>query len=183
MTKQGITKYLVASCLTVSALGAVALAQAPAAPKPGPEQKTLAYFVGNLTTESELKPGPLGPGGKMTSSDSCQWFEGGFQVVCRGKGSGAMGSMTSLGVMAYSAADKAYTFYGIDSMGMSELSTGNKSGSTWTFGSTSYFGGQSFKSRFTIVETSPTSYTFKWESSADGTKWATLMEGKSTKAK
>ena len=53
----------------------------------------------------------------MTSSDSCQWFEGSFQVVCRGKGSGPMGPMTSLGVMAYSAADKGYTYYGIDNMG------------------------------------------------------------------
>ena len=91
--------------------------------------------------------------------------------------------MTSLGVMAFSAADKKYTFYGIDSMGMSELSTGEKKGSTWVFGSNSNVGGQSFKSRYTIVETSPASYTFKWESSPDGTKWSTLMEGKATKGK
>jgi len=185
MTKQGITRHLAASCLTIAAFGVVALAQAqaPATPKPGPEQKALGYFVGNWTGEGEMKPGPLGPGGKMTSTDSCQWFEGGFQVVCRGIGTGPMGSMTSLGVMSYSAADKGYTYYGIDNMGSSELSTGTKSGSTWTFGATSHFGGQTFKSRYTVVEVSPTSYTFKWESSADGTKWATLMEGKSTKAK
>ena len=183
MKKHGITKYLAASGLTIAALAVGAHAQAPAAPKPGPEHKALAYFVGNWTGEGELKPGPLGPGGKMTSSDSCQWFEGGFQVVCRGKGSGPMGAMTSLGVMAYSAGDKGYTYYGIDNMGTSELSTGKKSGSTWTFGSTSHIGEQSFKSRYTVVEVSPTSYTFKWETSADGTKWATLMEGKSTKAK
>ncbi len=32
-----------------------------------------------------------------------------------------------------------------------------------------------------IVETSPTSYTFKWETSEDGKTYATIMEGKSTK--
>ena len=177
-----VTRH-VAAGIMLAALGAMPLAQTPPAPKPGAEQKPLAYFVGNWTSSGELKPGPLGPGGKITSTDSCQWFEGGFQVVCRGKGTGPMGSMTSLGVMAYSAAEKGYTFYGIDSMGTSELSAGSKSGSTWTFSSTSHFGGQSFKSRYTIVETSPTSYTFKWESSADGTKWATLIEGTATKAK
>ena len=183
MKEHSIRSFLSASCLAAVTLGATTLAQAPAAPKPGPEQQALAYFVGNWTSEGELKPGPLGPGGKLTGSDSCQWFEGGFQVVCRGKGTGPMGAMTSLGVMAYSAADKGYTFYGIDSMGTSELSTGKKNGSTWTYGSTSRYGDQTFKSRYTIVEVPPASYTFKWETSADGTKWATLMEGKSTKAK
>jgi hypothetical protein len=117
----------------------------------------------------------------VTSSDSCEWFTGGFQVVCRGEGSGAMGKMSSLGVMAYSAADKAYTYYGIDNMGSSELAKGNKSGNNWTFTSTSSFAGQTFQSRFTIVEASPNEYTFRWESSQDGKKWAVLMEGKSTK--
>lgn len=176
-----MTARIFAFCLAATIGGAMVHAQAPAPPKPGAEQKALGYFVGKWTSEGELKPGPLGPGGKMTSHDDCQWFEGGFQVVCQGKGSGAMGSMTSLGVMAFSPADKKYTFYGIDSMGMSELSTGEKKGSTWVFGSNSNVGGQSFKSRYTIVETSPTSYTFKWESSPDGTKWSTLMEGKATK--
>jgi hypothetical protein len=178
-----VKSHIIAALVTVAVGGTLAYAQAPAPPKPGAEQKALGYFVGKWTSEGELKPGPLGPGGKMTSSDDCQWFEGGFHVVCHGKGSGAMGSMSSLGVMSYSASDKKYTFYGVDSMGMSELSTGDKNGSTWVFGSNSNVGGQSFKSRYTIVEASPTSYTFKWESSPDGTKWSTLMEGKATKGK
>jgi hypothetical protein len=43
-------------------------------------------------------------------------------------------------------------------------------------------GGQPFHSRYTMTEVSPTSYTFKWDTSADGTKWTNVMEGKSTKA-
>jgi hypothetical protein len=173
----------VLACIgVVAVLGSAGLAQAPSAPKPGPEQKAMAFFVGKWTSQGELKPGPLGPGGQMTGADSCEWFAGGFQIVCRGEGKGPMGSMKSLGVIAYSAADKAYTFYGIDSLGTSEVSTGNKSGDTWTFTATSSYGGQTFKSRYTIVQTSPTSYTFKWESSPEGTTWTTLMEGKATKA-
>ncbi len=175
-------RHVVGSGLAVLALGVGMLAQAPALPKPGPEQAPLGYYVGKWKSEAEIKPGPLGPGGKMTSMDTCEWFAGGFQVICRGDGSGTMGKMTSLGVMAYSATDKAYTYYAIDSMGSSELSKGNKSGNTWTYTSMSNFGGQTFHSKFTITETSPTAYTFRWEQSPDGKKWAVLMEGKSTKA-
>jgi hypothetical protein len=38
------------------------------------------------------------------------------------------------------------------------------------------------KSRFVIKEVSPTLYTFRYETSQDGTKWDTVAEGKSTKA-
>ncbi len=163
--------------------GAVAvLAQAPPPPpKPALEHKALAYFVGKWTGESELKPGPFGPGGKMTSADTCESF-GGFHVVCRGEAKGVMGEMKTLGVLSYSAGDKTYKFYAVDTLGVAELSAGTKSSNTWTFTADSTFGGMAFKSKYTIVEVSPTSYTFKWEMSQDGTKWATVMEGKSTKS-
>lgn len=165
------------------ATGAVtAFAQAPPAPKPGPEQKVLEYFVGKWTGQAELKPGVLGPGGKITSADTCEWFAGGFQVICRGEGSGVMGNMKTIGILSYNAGDKAYDFYVIDSRGSSELSAGNKSGSTWTFTSDSVVAGMAFKSRYTIIEVSPTSYTFKWEMSQDGTKWATVIEGTAKKS-
>lgn len=176
-----MTRQLVGSMVVVTALSGWVLAQAPAAPKPGPEHKAMAFMVGKWTSEGEMKPGPFGPGGKTTAADTCEWFAGGFSVVCRGEAKTPMGPMTTLGVLAYNAADKAYTFYGIDSMGMSELSKGQKSGNTWTFNATSNFGGQTFQSRYTVVETSPSSYTFKWESSPDGSKWSILMEGKATK--
>ena len=90
--------HVIACGLIVGALGGYALAQAPAPPppKPGPEHRALGYFTGKWTTEGDIKPGPLGPGGKMTSSDSCEWVAGGFHVVCRGEAKGAMGPMTSV---------------------------------------------------------------------------------------
>jgi uncharacterized protein DUF1579 len=180
--KKHVVGFILGS-LAVAAFGTLSFAQAPPAPpKPGPEVKALGYFAGKWTGESELKPGPLGPGGKMTSTDTCEWFSGGFQLVCRGDGKGAIGPMKSIGIMSYSLTEKKYSYYGIDSMGSSEVSWGTKSGNTWTYTANSNLGGQTFKSRYTIVETSPTSYTFKWEQSPDGTKWSTLMEGKSTKA-
>jgi hypothetical protein len=176
-----LVKRVTLTSVAILVVGSFAAAQAPTPPKPGPEHKPLGYFVGKWKSEGELKAGPMGPGGKTSSTDTCEWFSGSFQVVCRGDGTMPAGSVSGLGVIAYSAADKGYTYYGIDSMGMSELSRGQKKGNTWTFTATSHVGGQSFQSRYTIVETSPTSYTFKWEYSKDKKTWEVLGEGKATK--
>jgi hypothetical protein len=74
-------------------------------------------------------------------------------------------------------------YYGIENTGTTELARGQKAGSTWTFTSRSVIGGTPMHSRYTMVEGTPTSYTFKWETSADATTWNTMIEGKSTKVK
>ena len=70
----------------------LAAAQAPSQAKPGPEYERLGYFVGKWTGEGEIKPGPMGPGGKFTSSDDCAWFEGHFSVVCHSESKMPMGA-------------------------------------------------------------------------------------------
>jgi hypothetical protein len=159
----------------------IATAQAPDT-KPRPEHQALGYFAGQWVSESEMKPGPYGPGGKMTSHDDCKWFEGNFQIVCHSEAKGPVGAMTSMGIMAYVPSERVYSYYGIDNKGASELSVGKKEGKTWTFMTTTSMGDQPVKSRYTIVEGTPTAYTFKWETSPDGAKWETVMEGKSTKS-
>ena len=64
-------------------LAATASAQMPPAPKPGPEHKKLEYFAGNWNCTGDLKPGPMGPGGKMTMSEDTKWMDGGFFEVIR----------------------------------------------------------------------------------------------------
>jgi hypothetical protein len=162
-----------------------AAAQAPQPPKPGPEHKRLEYFVGKWTSQGEMKPGPMGPGGKMTSTDTCEWFEGRFAVICRSEGKGPMGPFKSVGFLSYSPEEKAYTYYGIDNTGMvmTSVPRGTVQGDTWTYTDESMMGGQKVKSRVTIKELSPTSYTFSMEvQGADG-KWMPMMESKQTKAK
>lgn len=142
-----------ASVLVLS-LVAAARAQAPAGPpKPGPEHKKLEYFAGKWTMEGDLKPSPFGPGGKVTATDNCEWFAGGFHIICRSEGKGPAGDMKSLALLGYSGEEKAYTYYGIDNMGMG-------SG----------------------TQTTPNAYTFKWEISQDGKTWTAVMEGKDTRA-
>jgi hypothetical protein len=165
-------------CLVAGA----ALAQAPQAPpKPGPEVQKLSVFAGKWTGESDMKPSPFGPGGKMTSSDDCTWYEGGFQIVCKGTSTGPMGKVSGTSAMGWNGEEKAYKYMGFDSMGMMATATGTVSGNTWTWNGEDKMGGKTVHSRYTITTTSPTSYTFKWETSEDGKTWNTIMEGKSTK--
>jgi hypothetical protein len=165
------------------ALAAPAFAQSPPGPpQPGPEHKRLGYFAGKWTTEGEMKPGLFGPGGKTTGSESCEWFAGGFHLVCHAEGSSAMGTFKGLSVMGWNAEEKTYTHDAYNSMGMSDHSRGTAAGDTWTWTSETRMGGKAIKGRFTVKELGATSYSFKWEASVDGAPMAVLLEGKGTKA-
>jgi hypothetical protein len=173
---------------SVSVLAGVCLAagislanQHTEAPKPGPEVKKLESFAGKWKGESEIKPGPWGAGGKMAEESDCTWFEGGFQLVCRGTGSGAMGKMKSEAILGYNAEEKVYKYMGFDSMGMMGTANGTISGNTWTWTGEERMGGKMVKSRYTIVMPTSTTQTFKWETSDDGKTWSTMAEGKSSK--
>ena len=177
------TAVLVVSILVTAALSALAEEKKMEMPKPGPEVKKLAYFVGTWTTEGELKENPFGmPAGKMTSTDKCEWFTGGYSVVCHSTGKGPMGAMHGIGILGYNTEDKVYTYYGVDNSGYAGLSKGKIDGNFWVFTSDEKMGGKAFHGRYSMDTASPDSYTFKYETSEDGQKWTTVMEGKTTKA-
>jgi hypothetical protein len=180
MTRMSSTLAMLAAVSLVSAQ----VAAAQAAPKPGPEHKRLGYFVGKWSVEGEMKPGPMGPGGKFTSSDTCEWFEGGFSVVCRSEGKMPTGPARSIGILGYSTEDKVYTYYGVDNSGMTMASVprGTLQGDTWTYTDESTMGGAKVKSRVTIKELSPTAYTFRMDFQGPDGKWMPVMEAKNTKA-
>jgi hypothetical protein len=175
--------FAVAICVVLPAVGALALASGEA-PKPGPEHKKLGYFVGKWTAEGETKPNPFMPGGKFTNNDSCEWFDGGFAVICRSQGKGPMGPTKGLGIMGYNAEESVYTYYGVDNspMVMASVPKGTVQGDTWVYDDEAKMGGKTVKSRYTIREISPKSYSFKWEVQGDDGAWQAVMEGKSTKA-
>jgi uncharacterized protein DUF1579 len=170
------------AALAVFVLAAVVAAQnPPQPPKPGPEMKRLEYFVGNWTSELEMKPSSFGPGGKMTSKDQTEWMPGGFFVVTHSKWTGAMGDGTGLAVMGYNADEKVYTYNDFNSVGEAGYSKGTVNGDTWTWTSIVKMGDKKMNGRFTLKELSPTSYSFKFETAPEGGEWSTVMEGKSTK--
>ena len=162
----------------------VAAAAKAQQPEPGPEVRKLAYYVGSWTGEGETKGGPFGPAGKLSSRSSCEWFAGGFQLVCRGEETGPTGKRTFLNIRAYDEKAKAYTEYGISSMGESEYNTGGSIiGNKRTFAWSSDMDGKPIKLRYTEVQESPTFHTYQAEASVDGGSWAVIAEGKVTKVK
>jgi hypothetical protein len=62
-----------------------------------------------------------------------------------------------------------------------ERATGTVDGDTWTWTSDENFGGQPVKGRYSTKVLSPTTYTYKFEVSPDGSQWTTVMDGKATK--
>jgi len=163
-------------------LAAAALAQMEM-PKPAPELKKLDLLAGTWTLDFDMKPGPMGPGGKITETQKCAWMEGSFYLVCNSTYTGSMGNGSGVAYMGYSSDDKVYTYRDFNSWGEFGDSKGQNDGDTWTWTSDEKMGGMTMKGRFTMKNVTATSYTCMYEMSQDGTKWNLVMDGKATKAK
>ncbi len=174
------TTMSLAGLFVIVFLVASTTAQMPM-PKPAPELSKLDYLAGDWVTDGDLKPSPMGPGGKMSSTDHVQWMDGKFFLVMHSKFTGAMGDGSAMAVMGYDPEKKVYTYNEYNSMGQVNHSEGTVTGDTWNWTSDENMGGQSFKGRYTMKVVSPTSYTFMYEMSKDGTNWMPVMEGKATK--
>lgn len=179
---QMFNAFAVVAVLTITGQ---TLAAQGAPTKPGPEHEKLGYFVGKWKTEGSVKAGPMGPAGKTSSIDDCQWFEGKFSVLCHYEGTTPNGPSKSIGILGYSIEDKAYTYYGVDNsaMAMASVPKGHLQGDTWTYTDESTVNGKPTKSRVHIKEISPTKYTFSLEIEGPDGKFVQVMESTSTKIK
>lgn len=148
---------------------------------PAPELKKLDQFVGNWTSDGETKPGPMGPGGKMTMTQEAKWMDGGFFVVIHSTFKSAMGNGTGTAFIGFDTQEKVYTYDEFNSTGEVVHAKGTVDGDTWTWTNEMKMGPQTMKGRFTEKILSPTAYTFKFEMSMDGTTWNLVMDGKATK--
>ena len=160
----------------------VATAQEPMMPKPGPEHEALGFFAGKWTFEGEAKESPMGPAGKITFTETCEWFEGGFALVCRSEGTNPMGPTSSFAISSYDAGQKAYTYYGVEANMPPFMATGQREGKVWRYSTESEMGDMTVTTRVIITETSSTTYTFELEISTDGSTWTPVIEGTSTKS-
>jgi hypothetical protein len=177
-------KRTILALLGFTVTAAVVLAQAPSAPpRPAPEVKSLEYFVGKWSVESDIQPGLFGPGGKYKGTESWEPFTGGFHVVGETEGKGPKGEVKGHGVMAYDAESKAYVYQGIDSTGWTGSGKGSLSGDTWTWSSEAKVDGKPMKMRTIIKQVSKDAYTWKSEASPDGQAWKLVEEGKGTRVK
>ncbi len=172
----------VAASLVGLSVTIAALPQAPAPPTPGPEVQKLGYFVGEWKFEGDSKESAFGPAGKFSGTETCEWFAGGFQVICRSAATGPAGKVTGLSIFAYDREKKEYTAYGIDSTGFSMLAPGTVSGDTWTYTWAGTVGGKPAKIQATM-RTSEASYTSRTEGSFGGGSMAPIDEMRVTRVK
>ena len=166
------------SMLLLFAAGALAQMEMP---KPAPELKKLDMFAGTWKLDGDIKPGPMGPGGKMNGQENCAWMDGGFYLVCNSTFKGPLGNATGTSYFGYSNDDKAYTYREFNSMGEFTDPRGTVDGDVWTWNSEDKMNGQTMKGRFVVKVTSPTAYDFKFDMSQDGNTWTPVMDGKSNK--
>ncbi|HEY2544638.1 MAG TPA: DUF1579 family protein [Candidatus Acidoferrum sp.] len=152
-------------------------AQAPQGPpKPGPEVKLLAYNLGTWNIEGDAKPfGPM-PGGKVTSTEKCEWYSGGFFVMCHSDGIGPMGTGKGVSFMGYDPNEKVYTYHEFSSMGDAIDAKGTVDGDTWKWTSDSKMGDTKITARVTIKHVSKTEYTFKLEMAQNDGEFSTVEE-------
>ena len=174
-----------ASCIALLSICTTLLAaQTPAAPKPGAEHQKLSAFVGNWTFAGEMKAGPMGPGGKIKGSDRIQWIANNFAVERRFDGTGPMGAISGLEVIAFDSAKKVHTFTYVDSTGSVGGGTATNNGSVWTFRGSSTMGGQTMQDRCTLTfGAGNATLKVACEMSADGKAWAPSIEGTATRVK
>ena len=149
--------------------------------KPAPEVKKLDYFAGNWTSVGDVKPGPMGKGGKTTLHEQTQWMRGNFFLVTHTRYTSPAGPGTGISFLGYDAEDKVYTYDEYDSDGEAVHAKGTVDGDTWTWTSEMKMGGQTMKSRFVEKIVSPAEYSYKFDMSNDGTNWNSVMDGKATK--
>ena len=162
----------------------VVRAQAPSeAPKPGPEEQKLAFFVGKWVSDADMKPSAFGPGGKVNFTETCEWFAGNFSLVCHSEAAMFGTTIKGLSVMGYDGGDKTYVYFETNSMGQNTFSRGTVDGDTWTWTGDSKMNGQTMHSRFTLKRVTDDSATFKFEMGAESGPMSLIMEGKQTRQK
>ena len=162
----------------VSMSVAAVIAQKQEMPKPGPEHQRLGVFVGNWTSEGELKPGPLGPGGKMTGTDRIEWAPGNFFVQRSYQDKSPNGEMQGLEILAYDGAKNLYTFNAFDNLGGMASGTMTVKGNTWTTTGTMTIGATTIRDRCSLeFGAGGSTLTIKCEISTDGKTWTPAFDG------
>lgn len=183
MSTRNKTLFLAVKITLVVLFVGLGLAQAPAGPPtPGPEHRKLAYFAGTWASEGDMKPSPFGPGGKFTYTQTCDWFDGKFALVCQSEGKMQAGSVKTLSIMSWDPAAKTYTYFETNSLGQSLFSRGTVEGDTWTWNNEIKMNGKPVNARFTLKQVSPDLATYKFEMGSDETM-KLMMDGKQTRLK
>jgi hypothetical protein len=174
---------LVVPTLMLALCTTTALSQGPSAsPKLGPEVKQLGVFVGKWAAEGDLKPGPMGPGGKTTVTESCEWTSGGYAVLCRETSTvPGMGKVTHVSIVSYDAEAKNYVSFKVSNLGRVWTTRGTVNGDTWTWTGEHTMDGNTTQYRITQRWTSKDSFDFKSEAGSNADSMMVMEDGKESR--
>src|SRR5882672_4031570 len=123
-----VSVVLLASMLLIAV--ATSFAQIP---PPAPELKKLDFFTGSWTMDGDVKPGPMGPGGKSTGTAKYEWMDGRYFMVSKSTFNGVMGDGVDTAYYGYDANKKVYTYDSFSSMGEHNIATATIDGDTWNW--------------------------------------------------
>jgi hypothetical protein len=140
--------------------------------------------VGHWTYEGEYKPGPLGPGGKITGTYDAHMILGGFFLQEQEIEKGDAGELRNLGIESYNPANKNFDSRLYQSDGTTLNGTLTISGNTFTWAGTFYADGKPYQFRDPMVCSADfTNCPAKAEISTDGKTWAPWFEATFVKVK
>ncbi len=156
----------------------------PAAPNPGAQRLQLGFFVGTWKYEGEAKPGPLGSGGRVTGTETCEWFSGHFFVVCRSEWVTGTAVSRQMGIVGYSADRQRFSFYDIDDeQGEVAQGWGVFADSTWSWEEAQPIDGRPARQRYTLREISADRFTLREEVAVNAAPWILAETGTAIREK
>jgi hypothetical protein len=168
--------------LAVAALVATLAPPGLAAQGPPPETAKLGYFEGTWHLSGEDQKGPMGPGGKTSGTEKCEWFEGRFAMVCRADVVTPGGPGKSMSTYTYNIEKKKYSFDGIDSYGADISATAVIRGGAWHW--TSFpmsMPDGSYLIKYDVTPVSDREYAYTWSWSRNKGAWHPGGAGRATK--
>lgn len=166
------------STLLLAFLAVPAQSQEAQAPKPSAGVAPLGYYVGSWEGHGEIG------GEKLASSFTCEWFSGGFQVICRGEESGPSGKRSFINIKSFDETDKSYSEYSASSKGETEYDRGGTlSGNKLVYLIAQGSGSKPAKIRYTETRLSEDAMTYQVEASVDGAPWKEMARGEIMKIK
>jgi hypothetical protein len=139
-------------------------------------RERLNYFLGTWNVEMHMKTGALNSR-VYSATEHNEWAPDHSLLLSKPEADRALPE-GGIAVMGYSSTKHTYTYHILKSTGDSEDLQGTVEDRTWTWLSDeARTGRESTKTRITMKEISPTSYTLRVETLPAGGIWFTVMEG------
>ena len=165
-------------CTLLILTGNILTAQTSSENKPARER--LNYFAGTWNVEMHMKSGALNSRVYFATEHN-EWAPDHSLLLSKPEADRTLPE-GGLAVMGYSSSKHTYMYHILKSTGDSEDLQGTVEDRTWTWLSDEVrTGGESTKTRITMKEISPTSYTLRIETLPAGGTWFTVMEGTAKK--